>query len=671
MEDKKENAVESFDESYWIEFLSGCKSEPFSSQKLVPNSDQSRYEMKLDSSPNSTEGSIYHQISSDPEINEDPSLKWQYPFNVSMQLTPIQRFEIQQSALRNNIIDLQLENQTNVIKDFDAFIEFDENWINTVSNYSTSQSLGSELEILNSEQRPFKLNDEFSRDSILLPCNLQVSKFDSKLLPNPYTCNPNDYPGARLLHFIQNFDPSQLPVNSTIELLSFLCPQPCVYLIGDGWDNVQCITKIVKIDKDSFRELESCCSTYGQETKLSIKFPLEIACNFVPEILNLKNIGVSSLFPDNISLVTMAQFSKLYIADMDKQRSFALKFTVTSSHKTFNLFTKEIKVISKPPTLVPERDGYGLHSGDYVSLFNRINCQSGSTRFLDVTNNILSCNELKWGLFRIWLQSDLEILFDQLEISIVNTLPEKLILPVSLEHTAIISEFLKHKSRTKSELIEYGDVIILEHVESGKISIPFKVGTTKDESQKGYKKCKSGVNKDKKERQFYTGRALNNTPISQLQKIALSIAHFPDLFLCQKDDEIMLFTSTNSPQGFALLEQCIWTVVGTEVLDNGFTGITNIPIFTSIEMANDDLVLNGNNFTGEFWMFFGGVPARKVKIRESTIIMKPTHGISLALATKFDDAADENLEEKVPLLMVFESGIVFHTGFDVFLSLFY
>ncbi|KAJ3260286.1 hypothetical protein HK103_000921 [Boothiomyces macroporosus] len=220
----------------------------------------------------------------------------------------------------------------------------------------------------------------------------------------------------------------------------------------------------MKVGRDSIHEMDTYNKNQLGETKLSIKYPLTITSSVVPEILNLRNVGLSSFVRDSIALVTLAQFSKLYIADMDKQRSFALKFTIHSGSKTFDLVTKEIKVISKPPTLIPERDGY-------------------------VTNQILSCNELKWGLFRIWLLSDLEYMFHKLKISIDTFSPEVLVLALSTQHSILLSEYLKKKATSKSELIEYGDIVILEHVESGKLSIPFKVESTEDESQKGYKKC--------------------------------------------------------------------------------------------------------------------------------------------------------------------------------------
>ncbi|KAJ3277164.1 hypothetical protein HDV01_000216 [Terramyces sp. JEL0728] len=428
----------------------------------------------------------------------------------------------------------------------------------------------------------------------------------------------------------------------------------------------------MRLDKDAAFDPDNRTTNFTRETKLSLIHRADITSTMIPEILDLKNIGVANLFVHNIALVSLAQFSKLYIAEIDKQRSFALKFTIKSNENEFQVVTKEIKVISKPPTMIPQRDICtkelkvdGIYSGDYISLFNRINCQSGSTRFLDVANNLFTCHDLKWGLFRIWLKSDLLPLMNQLQISLDATLPELLLCTLREDQLLLVSEFLRNKSHSKTELIEYGDLVVLEHVESGILSVTFKVETTEDGSQKGCKKYK-------KERRFFAGKQAVDTPISQLQKIALSVSTFPDHFLCHQDKEVLLYTSSFADQRFGLIEPYVETVsfkLPPGFLTAGFNGIRPLPRFSGIEVARNQVKLHGDMFAGDFWIYFGVVPARNVKFTDKIVTVQLMEGFKAYWSAQYSTIMDDSLlDEKVPVLMACESGIVFHTGFDLILT---
>ena len=197
---------------------------------------------------------------------------------------------------------------------------------------------------------------------------------------------------------------------------------------------------------------------------------------------------------------------------------------------------------------------------------------------------------------------------------------------------------------------------------------------------------------NRKGRKYYTVKSFSDiSVVTQLQKVAFQIKNNPNFFLSLNEESIMIYSSIdksffeigsdlayfgNIDYNFEeLSEQCIWSICGCDVTIHSIyseTGVilrkctdsSEIPEISSIKISNNILILNGTKFHSNLWVFLGIIPCKVVRLRSPTCLMAEVLPRLEACTMEFLEQS-----EKVPILLVREDGLVFRTGFYVYINL--
>ncbi|KAJ3119860.1 hypothetical protein HK098_005090 [Nowakowskiella sp. JEL0407] len=264
-----------------------------------------------------------------------------------------------------------------------------------------------------------------------------------------------------------------------------------------------------------------------------------------------------------------SSFKGLYVSDSEKDKNFDLVLTVHRDIGQDAVFkSPELKIISKPSK---HRNGNRsvdtcMVSGTLVSMYNRVRSQTISTRYLTVSPDLtkFQTSQSDWSSFVIWAIDDPDLDMNlvgcespiqserikQLGWSISRSSDDRneLIAKFPLQSPTLRRSTSSTGSRTGSEFevvrgerkmknICYGDVIVLEHTESGLLSVPLIIRKIGDTSLAVIESDNGSETESEKCRE----------PVSQLQKVCFEIRDQKDHFMT-RDDENVLITKSRSIQ---------------------------------------------------------------------------------------------------------------------------
>ncbi|KAJ3120308.1 hypothetical protein HK098_004700, partial [Nowakowskiella sp. JEL0407] len=171
-----------------------------------------------------------------------------------------------------------------------------------------------------------------------------------------------------------------------------------------------------------------------------------------------------------------AMFSNAFVMDRNGVKNFDVEFQISTpqSDETIAFTSPYTTVLSKPSnkqTQTKTLKDDEVYSGMIISLHNRSNSQSSSTKFLQISTrnsryDLLT--GLEWTGFRIWLTS--EFPGNNQSHNIVHKSP--LFQPGFYEDPRTINTTTQ-LTTTPPKSIFYGDEIVLESIETGLVTVPF------------------------------------------------------------------------------------------------------------------------------------------------------------------------------------------------------
>ncbi|XP_065901277.1 recombining binding protein suppressor of hairless-like isoform X2 [Dysidea avara] len=398
----------------------------------------------------------------------------------------------------------------------------------------------------------------------------------------------------------------------------FFCPPPMMYLSGDGWE----------VKRKAYKEKQAAKKQNSEEESSSTPspFPTLNLCAFI-------GIGSSDQEMIRLSLEDKdyCAAKTLYISDADKRKHFQLacKIFFDVSYDLGTFLSKRIKVISKPSkkkqSLKNSDCSLCIPSGSRVALFNRLRCQTVSTRYLNVEGDHFQASSMHWGSFYIHLVDESEEQEDDND---------------SVEFAV------------QDGYISYGSAVKLVCCTTG-LSLP-KLIIRKVEKQ--------SVVLDADEN------------ISQLHKVALYLKGTERMYLCLSQDKIMQFQATvcpNEEHRELINDGASWTIISTDKAVYTFCEamgpvdipVTPIPVADSIrETSNHDNIrlveLLGEDFSPELTVWFGDVPAVTTAYRCEECIVAEVPDI-----TNFKkNWCRVEKAYRVPVLLVRDDGVIYRTG---------
>jgi hypothetical protein len=474
----------------------------------------------------------------------------------------------------------------------------------------------------------------------------------------------------------------------------FICPTAKVVIFGNGAPKIQKIggrLRAVKADGTDFANQKHKIYSADQPVAQSYSAShITVEGNVESEAAAFHSIN-GQIKNEFISI----EFRRLYINDLERQKTFRFKFEVYDARGLVcKLQSNLVKVLSKPSQSSAEKlSVLNISSGSNLTLFNRVKSQSGTTRFLTRSEETLSCNANLWDAFTVWNISEIQDFLDKIDLTLCN-IPEKdFFLQLPDEKQRMLNYFTLNVPRKAGKTLEYGTKVIFQHYETGKLTIPFVIHRLQDNEGKGGSSKKRG----KTDRTFYTKLADNSLQtISQMHRIALQVDGRPGVYLSLDDEKIELYSAEISGSDFIpgpsnpysnldiqLNDRCIWTIVMIDIQRNVLQINLNIPhtgtlnfislprIIAIKERQNQSLSISiiGENFTTGLSIFFGVVPVKKLVYEsEKKIFVELLPG--LTVKNQKNQVSDFNKYEKVPVLIVQRDGLIIQTGFFVLLSLF-
>lgn len=208
-------------------------------------------------------------------------------------------------------------------------------------------------------------------------------------------------------------------------------------------------------------------------------------------------------------------------------------------------------------------------SGSWISLFNRINSQTGTTKFFGLTPNgkHFSSSNSSWDPFRIWIVDDIEHHLGQAGLSVDSCNRNENMLLLSPKEKEIfkntVNQFAQQEllSGRQPRTVQYGNRVVLQHFGSGKVTVPFTIRLLNDPDLS----IKKGRKKSKVDKSFRCERYHGNNYVSQLQKIGLQ---FDDqYFLSFQNGQFQRFASiAQETDEFDLIkEHAVWGIVGVGI----------------------------------------------------------------------------------------------------------
>jgi hypothetical protein len=170
-------------------------------------------------------------------------------------------------------------------------------------------------------------------------------------------------------------------------------------------------------------------------------------------------------------------------------------------------------------------------------------------------------NNVEWEPFRVWILEELVPFLDKVGIRLDSVPSNGICILLSREEKELFRSAITMYSDTSVKgfkPIVYGTRVILEHKDSGTITVPMRLKLLSD-TEEGKKKSKAS----KSDKLFCAARERSKASVSQLQKVGFQLEN--STFFSFVNNELDAVYSQNHNDGQAvdiLHEHSVWGLVG-------------------------------------------------------------------------------------------------------------